>query len=252
MLAVALFGATGRMGGAILNALSAASDLRLVGALASSRSAWLGRDIGEVGDGAHPRGVIVTDDPAAALARAQVCIDFSIAEAASRHLEACIERQCALVLGVTALDDAFEARLSAAARRIPIVQSPNMSLGVNVCFSLVERAARALDNYDVEIVDIHHRHKRDAPSGTALQFGRLIDAAGARRATFSSVRTGEVVGEHTVLFADANERVEITHRTAGRAPFAAGALSAARWVVRQPPGRYGMQEVLGLTDAPSS
>jgi len=250
MLDVALFGATGRMGGAVLDALRAESDLRLVGALASPRSEWLGRDAGEAA-GIGALGVVVTDDPPVALAGAQVCIDFSIADAAGRNLEACLQRECPLVLGVTALDDAFQARVRAAATRIPIVQSPNMSLGVNLCFALVERAARVLGDYDVEIVDVHHRHKRDAPSGTALRFGELIEAArgrgaGARPPRFSSVRMGEVAGEHTVLFANATERVEITHRTAGRAPFAAGALAAARWVGAQRPGLYGMQDVLGL------
>jgi 4-hydroxy-tetrahydrodipicolinate reductase len=264
MLDVALLGATGRMGDAILHALRDAPDLRLVGALASPRSSMLGRDAGEVtGDAAL--GVAVTSDPDVALRDASVAIDFSVADAMARHVDACVARGCALVLGVTALDGACLARLRAAAARIAIVQSPNMSLGVNLCFALAAQAAAALADYDVEIVDVHHRHKRDAPSGTALRFGELVAAArgtpaepraaaGGRRTPgsigYSSLRLGEVAGEHTVLFANAAERIEITHRAGGRDAFAAGALAAARWAVAQVPGLYGMHDVLGL-EAPA-
>jgi len=258
MLDVALLGATGRMGEAILHALRSAPDLRLVGALASPRSRVLGRDAGEMAGGAR-LGVAVTDDPHVALRDAEVAIDFSVAEAGACHVDACMDRGCALVLGVTALDEACTVRLHAAAERIAIVQSPNMSLGVNLCFALAARAAVVLGDCDVEIVDIHHRHKRDAPSGTARRFGELIAAArGARRPSdgepqavskdvgYSSLRMGEIAGEHTVIFANAAERVEITHRAVGREAFAAGALAAARWLRARPPGRYGMHDVLGL------
>jgi 4-hydroxy-tetrahydrodipicolinate reductase len=257
MLDLALLGATGRMGEAILLALRDAPDLRLVGALASAGSRGLGRDVGERRGGAR-LGVAVTDDPRVALRDARVAIDFSVAEAAASHVDACVEHGCALVLGVTALDEACMARVHAAAEHIAIVQSPNMSLGVNLCFALVARAARVLADYDVEIVDIHHRHKRDAPSGTARRLGDLVAAAREGVTTserapgtspsigYSSLRLGEIAGEHTVLFASATERVEITHRAAGRAAFATGALAAARWAVGQAPGLYGMQDVLGL------
>jgi 4-hydroxy-tetrahydrodipicolinate reductase len=256
MLEVALLGVTGRMGEAVLHALRAAPDLRLVGALASPRSRAAGRDAGEL-IGGPQLGVTVTDDPRVALHGARVVIDFSIAEVAARHVDACVERGCALVLGVTALDDACKAHVRAAAERIAIVQSPNMSLGVNLCFALVSRAAQVLADYDVEIVDVHHRLKRDAPSGTARHFGELIGAARGRSAAehapaaprdvgYSSLRMGETAGEHTVLFASATERVEITHRAAGRAAFAAGALAAARWIAGRPPRLYGMDDVLGL------
>jgi 4-hydroxy-tetrahydrodipicolinate reductase len=258
MLDVALLGATGRMGEAVLRALRSAPDLRLVGALASPRSPALGRDAGELTGG--PRlGVPVTDDCEIALRDAEVAIDFSLAEAVAHHVDACEQHGCALVLGATALDEACTTRVRAAAERIAVVQSPNMSLGVNLCFALAARAAAVLGDCDVEILDIHHRHKRDAPSGTARRFGELIAAArDARRASahepraapkevgYSSLRMGEIAGEHTVIFANAVERVEITHRASGREAFAAGALAAARWLRGRRAGMYGMHDVLGL------
>ena len=257
MIDVALLGATGRMGVAILQAWRSAPDLRLVGALASSRSSWLRRDAGEV-CGLGSFDVRVSDDPDVALESAHVAIDFTIAQASARNLDACLRRNCALVLGVTALEETFVVRLRAAAQRIAIVRSPNMSLGVNVCFALAARAARVLGTYEVEIVDRHHRHKRDAPSGTALRFGELI--SNVRTATqpdakaggvgYASVRADEVAGEHTVLFRNSSEQVEITHRANGRAAYAAGALAAARWACGQAPGLYGMHDVLGLEAPP--
>jgi len=256
MIDVALLGATGRMGVAILQAWRSAPDLRLVGALASSRSSWLRRDAGEV-CGLGSFDVRVSDDPDVALESAHVAIDFTIAQASARNLDACLRRNCALVLGVTALEETFLARLGAAAQRIAIVRSPNMSLGVNVCFALAARAARVLGDYEVEIVDRHHRHKRDAPSGTALRLGELVSNArtvsqpdASTGVGYASVRAGEVAGEHTVLFRNSSERVEITHRANGRAAYAAGALAAARWVCGQAPGLYGMHDVLGLEPSP--
>ena len=261
MLAVALLGATGRTGRAVLEALAGSPDLRLVGALASPTSSKLGRDVGEECARA-PWGVSVTSDPAVALERARVAIDFSLPDAVARNIEACRARGCALVMCVTGLDDAHVASLHDAARQIAVVRSSNVSLGVNVCLELVARAAAVLRDYDAEILDVHHRHKRDAPSGTARELGAAI--ASARGATleeltgsragprpqggvgFASLRMGETAGEHTVVFASAGERVEITHRSAGRSAYAQGALAAARWVVRQPPGLYGMREVLAL------
>lgn len=264
MLDLALLGATGRMGGAVLQSLPAASDVRLVGALASAASKELGRDIGDVA-GIGELGIAVTSDPAAALARAAVAIDFSVAEAVASHVDACVRARCGLVLGVTALDDTVVASVRVAAREIAIVWSPNMSLGVNLCFALATRAAALLEGYDVEIIDLHHRHKRDAPSGTALQFGRLIErvrtrgtapgqergAGASKDVGITSLRMGEIAGEHTVMFVSATERVEITHRAAGRGAFAAGALAAARWVATKEAGLYGMHDVLGL-EAPVS
>jgi 4-hydroxy-tetrahydrodipicolinate reductase len=264
MLRVALLGATGRMGRAVLEALPDWPDLRLAGALASPASPSLGRDAGEAA-GLVATGVAITHDCAAALAGAEVAIDFSLGVATRAHVEACAAQGCALVLGTTGYDAAAAAAVRAAAARIAIVQAPNMSLGVNLCFALVARAAQVLRGYDVEIVDVHHRAKRDAPSGTALRFGEVLaaargtplvtaPAAGARppgAVGFSSLRMGEGGGEHTVFFASPHERVEITHRSAGRAAYAAGALAAARWLARCPPGLHGMEDVLGL-DLPAA
>jgi 4-hydroxy-tetrahydrodipicolinate reductase len=259
MLRVALLGATGRMGRAVLEALPDWPDLELSGALASPASRALGRDAGEAA-GLDATGVAVTADRGVALAQADVAIDFSLGVATQANVEACAARGCALVLGTTGYDAAAAAAVRAAAGRIAIVQAPNMSLGVNLCFALVAHAARVLRHYDVEIVDLHHRAKRDAPSGTALRFGEVVAAARgtalveARRAGsrppdavgFSSLRLGEGGGEHTVYFASPHERVEITHRSAGRAAYAAGALAAARWVAGRAPGLHGMEDVLGL------
>jgi 4-hydroxy-tetrahydrodipicolinate reductase len=266
MLHIALLGATGRMGRAVLEALTDAPDLRIVGALASPASPAIGNDIGVL-CGRADCGVRVTGDPAAALQQAHVALDFSVAEASARNTEACSTRGCALVTGVTGLDDAAVACLHDAARRIAIVQAANMSLGVALCLELAARAAAVLHDYDVEILDVHHRHKRDAPSGTArelgaavaearAQEGRVTEHTGSRSGPrpgggigYASLRLGEVTGEHTVLFASAGERVEITHRATGRGAFAQGALSAARWVAGRRPGLYGMRDVLGLAPA---
>ena len=261
MLDIALLGATGRMGRAVLEALADAPDLHLVGALASPASSGLGRDVGEV-HGRAPYGVHVTSDPAVALERARLAIDFSLPDASARNVEACRAHGCALVMCVTGLDDAGVASLHDAARKIAIVRSSNTSLGVNLCVELAARAAAVLRDYDAEVLDVHHRHKRDAPSGTARELGAAIAAArgatleeltGSRAGPrpqggigFASLRMGETTGEHTVVFASAGERVEITHRSAGRSAYAEGALLAARWVARRPPGLYGMRDVLGL------
>jgi 4-hydroxy-tetrahydrodipicolinate reductase len=262
MLDIALLGATGRMGRAVLEALAGAPDLRLVGALASPASSRLGHDVGEE-CGLPACGVQVTSDPAVALEHAHVAVDFSLAEASARNVAACSARGCSLVTGVTALDDAAIAALHDAARRIAIVRASNMSLGVNLCLELAARAAGVLRDYDVEILDVHHRHKRDAPSGTARELGAAVTAAraaggvaehtGSRMGPrphggvgYASLRLGEVTGEHTVLFASAGERVEITHRATGRAAFAQGALAAARWIAGRAPGLYAMRDVFGL------
>lgn len=266
MLHIALLGATGRMGRAVLDALTEAPDLRIVGALASPASSAIGDDIGSL-CGRAECGVRVTSDPAVAVQRAQVALDFSLAEASARNTEACSARGCALVTGVTGLDDEAVACLHDAARRIAVVRAANMSLGVNLCLELAARAATVLRDYDVEILDVHHRHKRDAPSGTARELGAAVvrarggdgHAAEHTRSRseprpqggvgYASLRLGEVTGEHTVLFASAVERVEITHRATGRGAFAQGALSASRWVAGRPPGLYGMRDVLGLAPA---
>lgn len=262
---VAIFGVTGRMGRALLMALDEAG-LLLGGATASSNSQWLGRDAGQAGGGAE-RGVAVTADPAAALAGSEVVIDFTLPQAVSANLAACVAAGKPLVIGSTGLEEAQQQQILEAATRIPIVQAANMSLGVNLLLRLVEQAAAKLDaGYDIEIFEAHHRHKKDAPSGTALALGKAaaagrkvqLDAVaeydrhgvtGARAAGaigFSVFRGGDVVGDHTVSFAGIGERIELTHRASDRLAFARGAVTAARWLVSRPPGLYSMQDVLGV------
>ena len=202
-----------------------------------------------------------------ALDAAEVCIDFTMPSPTVEHARACRTRRRAMVVGTTGLSADQLAALADAARDIAIVHAPNMSVGVNLCFRLLDVAARALgDSVDVEIIEAHHRNKVDAPSGTAVRMGEIIAAAlgrdlaecaiygregrtGARdRRTigFETIRAGDIVGEHTVMFGGEGERIELTHRSASRANFAAGAVRAARWVVGRPPGLYDMQDVLGL------
>lgn len=267
-LNVAMLGATGRMGRTIVPMLAAdASGLRLSGALAASGDTVLGQDAG-VQAGTAPLAVAVTDQPARALEGADVAIDFSLADASLRHAAACRERNCPLVIGTTGHSDAQRAELVELARGLPIVLAPNMSLGVNVMFKLAELAARALAaaQYDAEIVEAHHRHKVDAPSGTALELGRAVaqgrgvdldqvadyvrhGRTGARepgRIGFSVVRGGDIVGDHRLVFAGPGEQFELVHHAGDRAGFARGALVAARWAVDRPPGLYSMFDVLGI------
>jgi 4-hydroxy-tetrahydrodipicolinate reductase len=261
---VAILGATGRMGRALLDALAERSDCALSGALASPASRARGIDIG-VHHGKSPTGVIVTTDRARALLDANVAIDFTLAPAVAANVEACVERRLPLVLGTTGLEDGTLAQLRVASRVIPLLHAPNMSVGITVLLRLADEAARALGrDYDVEISDIHHRHKRDAPSGTALKLGETIaqargdafDAAAARARVasgaaprageigFTSVREGDHVGEHTVRFSGGGETVSLSHRATDRLTYARGAVRAAAWLVRQPPSLYGMADVI--------
>jgi 4-hydroxy-tetrahydrodipicolinate reductase len=262
---LALFGATGRMGRSLLQALGKApAAFRLSGALASAESTSLGEELSVAG---VPTGVRVTADVETALAGADVAVDFSLATAVVVHAEACAAAGVGLVLGATGLDAATLALIERAAHRIPIVLAPNTSVGVNLMARLAALAAGSLGiEYDIEISEAHHRMKRDAPSGTALALGEAVarargvdlDRAGvmARHGTssprapgsigFSVVRGGDIVGEHTVLFAGDGERLEITHRATDREGFARGALRAAGWLIGRPAGLYRMSDVLGL------
>lgn len=266
MLNVAMLGASGRMGRSIVPLFAEADDLRLVGALSAPGDPSIGHDAGVL-SGIAPLGVAVTDDPAVALRGAAVAIDFTRPEASVEQARLCREAGCALVVGTTGHDAAQIARLEAVTDRIPLVMAPNMSLGVNLLFRLAELAARALDDgYDIEVFEAHHRHKVDAPSGTALGLGRaaatgrgarledLADYArhgqtGARipgRIGFSVMRGGDIVGEHRLVFAGPGEQVELVHRAQDRSCFARGAIAAARWAAGRPPGLYTMADVLGL------
>jgi len=261
-----VLGATGRMGATIIRLVAGSSDLELSGAATEAGHPALGQDAGCVA-GTGETGIPVTASVATAITGAQVVIDFTSAAAAGANIEACVAEGCALVMGTTGLADQQQAMLRQASRSIPIVYGRNMSVGVLVLTALAREAARLLGSEaDIEIVEAHHRNKLDAPSGTALQLGeavagalgrRLDDiAAGDRFATraprrpgsigFSSVRAGQIIGDHEVLFALDEEILRLEHRALDRATFARGALRAARWVAGQAPGLYGMADVLGL------
>lgn len=262
---VTLAGCSGRMGRALLEAVAAASDMRLVAALDRSGSPLIGRDAGELTGPAL--GVAISDDVDAALEMSRVLIDFTRPEATLAYLPHCIEQEVPIVIGTTGFDAAGKAAIAAAAERIPVCFAPNMSVGVNLVFKLLDVASRVLnDGYDIEIIEAHHRHKVDAPSGTALRMGEVIAKAlgrdlkecavygregvtGERNPNtigFSTVRAGDVVGDHTALFAAMGERVEITHKASSRLTFANGALRAARYLQGKTEGLYDMQDVLGL------
>jgi 4-hydroxy-tetrahydrodipicolinate reductase len=254
---VAVAGAGGRMGQVLIEAVLSDRELQLAAALDAAGSAALGRAAGPVKIGAD----------LGALAAADVLVDFTRPEGTLAHLEACVGRGKAMVIGTTGFSEAQKARIAQGAKRIPVVLSPNFAIGVNVVFRLAQTAAKALgDAYDVEIVEAHHRHKVDAPSGTALMLGELVAQAlerdlaqvaihgregdtGERPAKaigFHSIRGGDIVGEHTVIFAGAGERVEVSVRSQSRMTYAAGALRAAKWLQGRGPGLYDMFDVLGL------
>jgi 4-hydroxy-tetrahydrodipicolinate reductase len=263
---VAIAGAAGRMGRALVEAAIAAPEARVVAALEREGAPQVGMDAGELA-AVGPLGVAVSESVDAMATGFDVLIDFTIPEATLAHVEACRAAGRAMVIGTTGLDELQRARIGEAAREIPIVQAPNMSVGVNLCLQLLETAARVMgEEADIEIVEAHHRHKIDAPSGTALRMGEVVAGALGRdlascavygregrtgprdRRTigFETIRAGDIVGEHTVLFAAAGERVEITHRASSRSTFARGAVRAALWLATRPPGLYDMQDVLGL------
>jgi 4-hydroxy-tetrahydrodipicolinate reductase len=263
---VVIVGACGRMGQTLLRCAKRLDGIAVVGATEVAGHPGLGRDAG-LAAGAGESGVLLTDDLKAALSGADVLIDFSSHEAVPMNLRCAVELRRAVVLGTTALNDAERAAVQRAAQVVPIVWAPNMSLGVNLLFALVEKAAGILGpDYDVEIVETHHRFKKDAPSGTALRLGEKV--AAGRGQVFASVanygregmvgerprgqigihavRAGDAIGDHTVMFATEGESVELTHHATSRDAFAMGALHAARWVASQRPRIYDMQDVLGL------
>ena len=262
MTRIAIAGVGGRMGRALVQAVEEHPEARLGAASEREGSALVGQGL----DGQDPA-VRVVSDLASASADFDVLIDFTRPEATVAHAALCRAQGKRLVVGTTGLSSAQEEELRAAAATVPVVYAPNMSVGVNLTFKLVELAARVLgDSVDIEIIEAHHRHKVDAPSGTALRLGRVVadtlgrdldtDAVygreghtGARQRRtigFSTIRAGDIVGEHTTLFATDGERVEVTHRATSRMTFAAGAVRAAVWLGNQEPGLYDMQDVLGL------
>jgi len=263
MIRAVLVGATGRMGQAIIRVACDASDILISGAVAQEGSAHLGRDAGELA-GVRCLDVAVTSDLAAALVQADVVIDFSNPRATEANLAACRKARKPLLLGTTGHGPALSHLLERAAREIALLVSPNTSLGATVLVEIARAAAAALPaSFDAEIIESHHRTKKDAPSGTALALGaavaqgrgaQLTDMAvwdrrgGATRRTgeigFAVVRGGDLVGEHTVLFAGDGEELTLTHRATDRTIFARGALRAAAWLTVQPPGRYAMGDIL--------
>ncbi|HWQ37364.1 MAG TPA: 4-hydroxy-tetrahydrodipicolinate reductase [Burkholderiales bacterium] len=264
-LRITVAGATGRMGRALLEALAQSADLRLHAALERRDCPLLGKDAGElIGS---PNGVAIGADLEAALRGCDVLIDFTRPEGTLRHLESCISHGARMVIGTTGFNPEQKQRIAQAAERIAIVMAPNMSVGVNLVFKLLETAAAVLaEGYDVEIIEAHHRHKVDAPSGTALRMGEVIartlgrdlkshavygreGVTGERKAStigFATVRGGDIVGDHTALFAGIGERIEIVHKASSRATFALGALRAARFLADKKAGLFDMQDVLGL------
>jgi 4-hydroxy-tetrahydrodipicolinate reductase len=264
-LRVAVAGSTGRMGRMLLETVQADAGATLAAALEHKGHALVGRDAGEL-IGA-PSGVRIADDPALALAGCDVLIDFTRPEGTLAHLAVCRRLGVRMVIGTTGFDDAGKQAIAEAAREVGVVFAPNMSVGVNVTLKLLEMAAQAMGaDHDIEIIEAHHRHKVDAPSGTALKMGEVVAGAMGKRLAdcavyareghtgerkpgsigFATIRGGDIVGDHTVMFAGNGERVEITHRSNNRVHYAQGALRAAHFLMARPAGLFDMWDVLGL------
>jgi len=265
-LAIAVAGASGRMGQMLVKAVAERDNAVLAGATERPGHPWIGRDLGEA-MGGQASGVVVSDDPAAAFGKAGAVLDFTTPKASVAHAQVTARAGLVHVIGTTGLAEADLDRLAAAARGAIIIRAGNMSLGVNLLTVLTRQVAAALDaDFDIEVVEMHHRHKVDAPSGTALMLGEaaaegrgvaLGDVAdrgrdgetGARRRGdigFAALRGGDVVGEHDVIFAGAGERIVLRHIATDRMIFARGAVKAALWGVGRRPGEYSMIDVLGL------
>jgi 4-hydroxy-tetrahydrodipicolinate reductase len=241
---VAIAGTGGRMGQTLVAAIVARQDITLAAALEVAGSPLLGRDAG--GPLGQATGVVVGSDVAAALREADVLIDFTRPAATVAHVNACAEAGVGAVIGTTGLGEADKKTLTEAARTIPLVYAPNMSVGVNVLLKLVALAAQRLGgDYDVEILEMHHRHKVDAPSGTALMLGRAVEQVRQGASVgYASLRGGTVAGDHDVAFLGPEERLVLSHRAESRMIFARGALAAARFLVGKPAGLYSMRDVI--------
>ncbi|WP_253307006.1 4-hydroxy-tetrahydrodipicolinate reductase [unidentified bacterial endosymbiont] len=263
-IGVAIAGASGRLGRALIQVLQQSTTARLQGALVSPNSPWAGQDAGKL-VGVEPLGVILTTNVSEALFKAAVLIDFTTPSATLHHLERCRQQGKAMVIGTTGLEDNAQRLIAQTAQQIAVLQSANFSLGVQLLYQLAASAARVLGTEsDIDIIDQHHRHKRDAPSGTALALGeRLANTLGlewpgcldtvppgrstgraAGKIQFASVRSGETVGEHRVSFTLADEQLSITHQAMSRLAFAKGAVRAAQWLVHQPAAHYTLQDLL--------
>lgn len=268
MLRIALVGVSGRMGLSLIKAVAAAPNAELTVAVSRPDSLAIGKDAGELA-GISPLGVTISNNLAAKVADFDVLIDFTRPDASLEYIEICRQAGKKVVIGTTGYSETQKAAIAAAAQEVAIVIAPNMSVGVNLSLKLLEMTAKVMGDYtDIEVIEAHHRHKIDAPSGTALRMGEVVAATlgrdlkdcaiygregdtGARdRKTigFSTIRAGDIVGEHTVMFADDGERVEITHKATSRMTFANGAVRAALWLADKPNGWFDMQDVLGLKD----
>ena len=262
---IAIAGSSGRMGRMLIEAVLATDDLQLHGALDVAGSPALGQDAGAFLG--RTTGVIIRADLDGALTGADVLIDFTRPEGTLAHLTACARLGVNAVVGTTGFSEAQKAEIGVLAQSVAIVMAPNMSVGVNVVLRLLDVAARALsEGYDIEVIEAHHRHKVDAPSGTALKMGEVLAQAlgrdlktcgvfaregvtGERDPStigFSTIRGGDIVGDHTVLFAGTGERIEISHRSSSRAGYAQGSLRAARFLATHRTGLFGMNDVLGM------
>jgi len=266
MINVIVAGAAGRMGSRLIALIKESTALTLAGALEGKGHSALAADAGEAA-GVGKMGVPVTDDLPALLKRGEVVIDFSAPEATLAHLRAVAQQKRAMVIGTTGFNAVQLEELKSLARQVPCVCSPNMSVGVNLIYKVIGEMARTLgEEYDIEVIEAHHRLKKDAPSGTALKIAEVLAQAvnrdldqvgvyarkglvGERKKQeigIQTIRAGDIVGDHTVLFGGMGERIVVTHRASNRDTFARGALRAARWVVKQPPGLYDMMDVLNL------
>jgi len=268
-LAVGIMGATGRMGRMLIEAVVDHPDCQLKAAIARTGSSLIGSDAGEVA-GIGKKNMAIVDDLAAVINDIDVLIDFSLPDATEKTMQLCADHGVAMVIGTTGLNDEQEKILNDASRQIPIVYAGNYSTGVNLSLKLLEIATKAFgDTADVEVIEAHHKHKIDAPSGTAFMMAEAVANArgqhlkdvavygregqtGARKQGsigIHAVRGGEIIGDHTVMFIADGEMVEITHKARSRMTFAAGAVRAAVWLIAQKAGRYDMKDVLGLNDS---
>lgn len=266
MIRLAVTGAGGRMGATILKLASADKQFQIVGAVESAQSNLLGTDIGDL-TGSEPTGIRISADAASVFKHANVVIDFSHASATEDLIKAAVKAKTTYVLGTTGLSKAAQKAVRSASNKIAIVQAPNMSIGVNVLFRLADMVGKALDeSYDIEISEIHHRGKKDSPSGTAVKLLEILARARGRNPERDAIygregetgkrpsgkigvfalRGGDVVGDHTVSFLGDGERLELVHRATSREAFAQGALRAAKFVAKRKAGLYDMQQVLGI------
>jgi len=268
MIRIAVVGASGRMGLCLIKAAELSEKTSLTVAISRAGSDVIGRDAGEI-SGIGRLDVAVQDDLSAVMDQFDALIDFTRPDISMEYIELCRKAGKTVIIGTTGYSEAQKAKMSEAAKEIAIVFAPNMSVGVNLSLKLLEMTAKVMGDYtDIEVIEAHHRHKVDAPSGTALRMGEVVaDALGRdlkncaiygregdtgerdrKTIGFSTIRAGDIVGEHTVMFADEGERVEITHKATSRMTFANGAVRAAVWLKEQKNGLYDMQDVLGLKE----